>query len=115
MNSWLTQIAETAIRDHTTLGSDLRSAKDFLSTFEQLAEDMKANESRVASLQESARTITDSNDPSAPQVSQAAQELSNKWNNVLGVVEVRTKISRTYVAFHKTVHSVSKVAVTRSS
>ena len=41
MNSWLGQIAETAIRDHGSLGTDLRSAKDFQSTFEQLAEDMK--------------------------------------------------------------------------
>ena len=41
MNSWLSQIAETAIRDHGSLGTDLRSARDFQSTFEQLAEDMK--------------------------------------------------------------------------
>jgi len=43
MNSWLNQIAETAIRDNNSLGADLRSAKDFQSTFEQLAEDMKVN------------------------------------------------------------------------
>ena len=41
MNSWLSQIAESAIRDHASFGTDLRSAKDFQSTFEQLAEDMK--------------------------------------------------------------------------
>lgn len=114
MNSWLRQIAETAVRDHTTLGSDLRSARDFQSTFEQLADDVKAHESHVKTLNETAQKMAASGDPAAPQVTQAAQELSNKWNNILGIIEVRTKISRTYVTFHKTVHSVSTTLLLQS-
>ena len=41
MNSWLSQIAETALTAHPSLGSDLRTARDFQNTFEQLADDMK--------------------------------------------------------------------------
>ena len=50
MNSWLSQIAETAIRDHGSLGTDLRSARDFQSTFEQLAEDMKVLYVRLSAM-----------------------------------------------------------------
>lgn len=58
-------------------------------------------------LEQTAERMTKEGDSAAPQVSQAADELKKKWNNVLGVIETRTKISRTYVTFHKTVHSVS--------
>lgn len=107
MNSWLSQIAETAIREHGTLGSDLRSARDFQSIFEQLAEDMKEKENRVNQLQTTADKMSSEGDSAAPQVEKAAQELAKKWNNILGIIETRTKISRTYVTFHKIVHTVS--------
>ena len=53
--------------------------------------------------------MSSESDSAAPQVSQAAQELSKKWNNILGIIETRTKISRSYVTFHKTVYSVSNI------
>lgn len=64
-------------------------------------------ESKVGQLQTTAQKLTADGDASAPQVDQAAKDLSKKWNNILGIIEARTKISRTYVTFHKTVHSVS--------
>ena len=58
-------------------------------------------------LREAAEKMNTEGDAAAPQVDQATQELCRKWNNILGIIETRTKISRTYVTFHKTLHSVS--------
>ena len=61
----------------------------------------------MEALKSAAQKMKTEGDSAAPQVDQAAQELSRKWSNILGIIETRTKISRTYVTFHKTVHSVS--------
>ncbi|RUS90398.1 hypothetical protein EGW08_001893, partial [Elysia chlorotica] len=107
LHTWLHQIGQNIVSRHSTLGTSLASAKDFLEVHEQLDEDIRDKKSDLQSLSAAASTLLQSGDQGASQAADRARQLDQQFERLHRIVEVRIQLALMYVSFLRLTQQLS--------
>jgi len=99
--TWLGQIVAATLGQHSEMGNDLASAKDFLEVHERLEADIKSQAGALAGLGTAAEELKTAGDPEAQAAADRVAELKKQWDQLHILVKQRIKLATSYVGFHK--------------
>ncbi|XP_076451161.1 coiled-coil domain-containing protein 141-like [Babylonia areolata] len=101
LSTWLSQIGHSMLTRHSSMGSSLASAKDFLEVHEQLDEDIRDKNADLEALSAAAMDLVKSGDQEAKQAAERADALHKQYSRLQRVVENRIQLALIYVSFLK--------------
>ena len=106
--TWLHQIGYSIVTRHSSMGTSLVSAKDFLEVHEQLDEDIREKTAEMSSLQTLAAALQRTGDHSGQQAPERTRELQQSYHRLQSMVERCVQLALMYVSFHKLSQQVSE-------
>ncbi|XP_025104045.1 coiled-coil domain-containing protein 141-like isoform X3 [Pomacea canaliculata] len=107
LSTWLSQIGHSMLARHSSMGTSLASAKDFLEVHEQLDEDIRDKNADLEALSSAAMALVKSGDQEAKNAAERADALHKQFTRLQRIVETRIQLALIYVSFLKLVQQLS--------